>query len=488
MSDERFCLASCEHCEQHIEFPADGIGMTVACPHCGNPTLLSEHEGNQPATQVEVGAGELQAAFAGAVPRSRISFFYQIGLLLVAVFMILLPVAYLAFVFLAAYGVYWYAVHALVLFSSLTGGFYGMILRVLLYVGPIVGGSVAVFFMFKPLLARRPKRMEPIQLNPAQHPRVYQFIAHASDVLRVPIPKRIDLDCELSASAGLRRGWLSFLGRDTVLTLGLPLVAGVNTRQLAVVVAHELGHCTQGLAMRLSYVINRVDGWLVRVVYERDTWDESFEEWANSVEDSRVSLIVACAGIAIWLSRQVLKVLMFTGHAVSCFLSRQMEFHADACSMAVAGSATVESALIRLRELYVLQGLAYDGLQQFWKHRHQLPDSLPDFLTDLEARVPAELYEHARLTLLNESAGLWATHPTAAQRIQKARQRAEPGVFQLERPARALFNDFQSTAKLVSARHYRSNLRLAVTPAMLKPVQDFFREDSQEKQFTIPGR
>ena len=38
--------------------------------------------------------------------------------------------------------------------------------------------------------ARPPKRAEPLELNPAQHPRVYQFIAHISEALRVPMPGR----------------------------------------------------------------------------------------------------------------------------------------------------------------------------------------------------------------------------------------------------------------------------------------------------------
>jgi Zn-dependent protease with chaperone function len=424
----------------------------------------------------EVTAGELKAALEGVLPRRRISVFYQAGLVLVAVFMVLLPLAYLAFAAFAAYCTYWYAVHAWVLFSGSPGGIHLVVFKAILYLGPIVGGIVAFFFMFKPLLARSPKRAEPIELNPAHHPRLYQFIAHLSDGLRVSMPKRIYLDCDLNASAGLRRGWMSFLGHDLVLTLGLPLIAGLNTRQFAAVVAHELGHCTQGLAMRLGFIIDSIDRWFLRVVYERDTWDEALDDWSNSTEDWRLSLVVACAHLAVWLSRKVLTLLMMLGHAASCFLSRQMEFHADACAMGVAGSGGLESLLIRLRELTVLEHLAYGALHQIWQKRHQLPDNVPDFLEQLERRVPAGFHDQTRQTLLNETAGFFATHPTACQRIQKARQRAQPGIFGLERPARALFNDFAGTARLVTGRHYRQTLRLAVTNPMLKPVTDFFQE------------
>lgn len=484
MGDASFSIASCENCGQHIEFPAEGTGLRVACPHCSSETTLMPGESAALSASDEITASELKDALSGTLPRSSISVFYQAGLLLVAFFMVLLPVVYLAFAALCAYGVYWYADHARVLLSSLAGGIYVLIFRVILYIGPLLGGTVAVFFMFKPLLARAPKRAQAIELNPAQHPRLYQFIAHLADLLRVPLPRRIYLDCELNASAGFRGGWLSVLSRDLALTLGLPLVAGLNTRQFAAVVAHELGHCTQSFAMRLGFVINRIDRWFVRVVYERDTWDDAFEEWVNSVEDWRLSLIMACAGFAVWLSRRVLALLMWTGHAASCFLSRQMEFHADCCAMAVAGSTGLESLLLRLREQSIIERLGYGLLLQIWQKRHQMPESLPDFLQGFEQRLPADFHEKARLTLLNEKAGLFATHPTAAQRIQRARRRAEAGLFEMEKPARALFNDFQAASRLVTGRHYRQNMRLAVTNPMLKPAEDFFQDSTR----TVPAQ
>jgi Zn-dependent protease with chaperone function len=476
MSDQGFLLATCHHCGQNIEFPEQGVGVAISCPHCAREIIL-ENVSLEPIDgqeQIEITAGELKAAMTGTVSRRRVSVFYQLGLLIVAIFMVLLPVTYLAFVGCVAYATYWYGVHAIALFSGITGGIYGLIIKVLLYLGPLVGGIIAVFFMFKPILARPRKSAEPVELNPAQHPRLYQFIAHLSDSLQVPIPNRIYLDCELNASVGFRRGLLSFLGRDLVLNLGLPLVAGLNTRQLAAVVSHELGHCTQAFAMRLGYLIDRIDRWFMRVVYERDTWDDSFEEWANSVEDWRLSIIVACAGLAVWLSRKVLSLLLHIGHAASCFLSRQMEYHADSCAVEVVGSAGVESSMLRFREQAVLQGLAIDGLAQFWQKRRQLPDSLPDFLEQLENRLPPTFQEQARMTLLNETSGWFATHPTPVQRIQKSRKQGAAGIFTMERPSRLLFNDFPGTAQIVTSIHYRQNLQLPVTDRMLKPANEFF--------------
>ena len=80
---------------------------------------------------------------------------------------------------------------------------------------------------------------------------------------------------------------------------------------------------------------------------------------------------------AVWCSRRILAVLLVIGHAVSCFLSRQMEYHADACASSVAGSAGTESMLLRFREQAVLHQVAMNGLSQIWKQRHKLPENLP---------------------------------------------------------------------------------------------------------------
>ncbi len=479
MGDEKLIRGLCQQCAQPIEFPEEGFGTSVACPHCGQTTVLCEETILMQSAET-LSAGELKAAFANAVPRPRISVFYQLALFLVAVFMIILPMIYVGLVASAICGVCWYAVHAKVLFSSYSGGAYVFVFKLVAYFGPLFGGMVAIIFMVKPLFARSPKRPEALTLNPAIEPKLFQFIAHVCDLFSAPMPKRIDLNCELNASASFRRGWSSVLGNDLVLTIGLPLVAGMDIRQFAAVLAHEFGHFTQGTAMRFGYIINRIDRWFMRVVYDRDSWDEALDDWSNSVEDSRLTIILWCAHLAVWFSRLILKLLMLCGHAASCFLSRQMEFHADSCAIEVSGSEKFETMLIRLREQSVLHSLAYQGFRRFWEKNHQVPDNIPEYLIKLEKQMPANFHEQARNTLLNETAGLWATHPTAAQRIQKCRQQESAGIFQLELPASVLFSDFIGTSRTVTYMHYAESMRLPVTPAMVKPVGAFLTETTAE--------
>jgi hypothetical protein len=48
---ENFAKCACQHCGGHIEFPIEGVGQRIPCPHCGLPTLLTR------AAPVEIGGG-----------------------------------------------------------------------------------------------------------------------------------------------------------------------------------------------------------------------------------------------------------------------------------------------------------------------------------------------------------------------------------------------------------------------------------------------
>ena len=192
----------------------------------------------------------LLQALNGSIKRPRVSIFYQLGMFVVTGAMILLPLIYIALIGLTGWGVYWYATRAggaLFGGGNFTHSGRGMILLLFLYACPLFIGVVMVLFMIKPLFAGRPARAQPYALNPGAEPLLYEFIAKVCTLVGAPFPKRIDLDCQLNASAGFRRGWLSLFGNDLVLTIGLPLVAGMNMREFAGVQAHEFGHFTQTL-------------------------------------------------------------------------------------------------------------------------------------------------------------------------------------------------------------------------------------------------
>src|SRR5947209_3938244 len=119
MNEELLAKCSCSQCGNHIQFPIDAANAVVDCPHCNQKTQLTLTA--PPASADKPTAAEILAAFTGPIPPTRVSFLYQVGLVLVTVVMMILPVIYVAMVATAAWAVWLYAVHAKSLLTSTHG-------------------------------------------------------------------------------------------------------------------------------------------------------------------------------------------------------------------------------------------------------------------------------------------------------------------------------------------------------------------------------
>ncbi len=123
------------------------------------------------------------------------------------------------------------------------------------------------------------------------------------------------------------------------------------------VLAHELGHFAHGGAMRLSYLIQSMIRFMLRVVHERDGFDETLIELGQfraflhpgvTAGATLFSLFFQGVRFFPWLARCLLKGLAWVSLAASGALLREMEYDADRHEARVAGSATFEACSSRL--------------------------------------------------------------------------------------------------------------------------------------------
>lgn len=467
MDEQRYAKCSCQHCGTHIEFPVAAAGRSVACPHCQEPTELIPPA---PPAADRPTAAQVVGAFRGSLVRPRATLGYHAGLLLVTAMMILLPLIYLGLVAALIWGMDYFAVHYRFLVASVQGEPRWYLLKLLAYAGPLFIGGVLVLFMVKPLFARRASQPEPMILNPASEPTLFALVAKICDLVGAPMPGQIQLDCHLNASASFKAGGGNLFGRQTVLTIGLPLVAGVNMQEFAGIIAHEFGHLTQGFGMRLSYVIRSINEWFARVAYERDTWDVWLDAWAEEVDDWRTMIVTYATRLAVWFSRALLKVLMHAGHGVSCFLMRQMEYNADDYMIKVAGTVTFEQTAKRLVLLGEASQQSYRTMRATWDSSRHLPDNFPAFLARMEQQLTPEQHRQAAERMTVARSGIFDTHPSVGDRLKRAKRANAPGIFRLAGAATLLFTDFDTAAKAATMRHYRDELGLPCDKASLQPA------------------
>jgi Zn-dependent protease with chaperone function len=420
-------------------------------------------------------SGSPLEAFKGPVARTRTGPLYSAGLAIVAFAMVLLPLLYLGLIAFTVWAVLWHLKNDTWIFDGPSGraGFS----QFLMYLGPAVVGGILVFFMVKPFFAAKAKKPEPITLDPEQEPLLFAFVQKICGLVGATAPCRIDVDCEVNASASLRRGLWS---KDLVLTIGLPLASGLDMRQFGGVLAHEFGHFAQGAGMRLTYIIRKISFWFARVVFERDAWDLKLEQYAKS-GDWRVRIMLHAGRGCVWVSRRILWVLMHAGQAISCFMLRQMEYDADSYEAKLAGSDAFESTASRLRVLAVATQVAYEDVRQSWASS-RLPENLPLLINHKAGSLPAEVQQKLSTSAASEKTGWFNTHPCDADRNRAARRLNQPGVFRLTEPASRLFSDFAELSKRVTRHQYEKHFELEFTEQNLMPAEEILRESAASAQ------
>src|SRR6185437_1952057 len=395
---------------------------------------------------------QILGAFQGQLEPMPVPFRYRLGIALVWVVMILLPACYAGLIALVVGLLGLHAVYSVRLFGVVRGGRSGVV-ALLLYLGPLAAGAILVFFMVKPFFAKPAKRFKPRSLDRRGDPLLFAFVERLCDVVGAPYPTRIDVDCQVNASASFRRGLWSLFSDDLVLTLGLPLAAGLDLRQFAGVLAHEFGHFSQGTAMRFSFLVRSISFWFTRVVYERDAWDVQLIVWSRQL-DIRLGLIVYLARGCIWLTRKALWVLMMLGHLVSGFLLRQMEFDADRYEARLAGSDCFARTARQLALLDTATRGAFADLDEF-RREGRLADDLPRLIAANAEQLPPNILAQIDERLVEHETGLFDTHPCDRDRIANARALHAPGLFHRQSPATVLFGDFAALCRTSTFDFYR---------------------------------
>jgi Zn-dependent protease with chaperone function len=377
---------------------------------------------------------------------------YVAHLFLVTLCCLLVPMLYLALVAAFGYGLGWYLWHVHEFTGTHVHGFWPLFL---LYIVPGASGGILLLFLARPMFAgnRRPGRH--LQLEPDEEPRLVRAIETLARAIGIRPPVALQLSNEVNASVHFENGWAGFFSGRKVLTLGLPLAAGLSSRQLLGVLAHEFGHFAQRFGMRCSFLINHVNAWLYQRAHQPDPWDERLERWAAENDEAPIRLIVFCARTGIAGSRLLLAGLFQLSFRLSRSLSRQMEFDADRYEALLAGSECFGDTALRLRALARAFRETDQRNAASWRE-HKLLRDMPQAVA-----AQADGYDAATLAQLQRQLGsgitrYWDTHPADLERVRHAQSLQSPGLFHDERPATALFDRFSRHSEDATRAYYHA--------------------------------
>ncbi len=426
---------------------------------------------SNPAGRERPSGAQLAMAFDGRLAVPKLTWSYRLSVAAVLGAMLTLPVVYLAIIVGTGLGVIWYADHAAPMMTIVRPGRATLVLGVL-YVSPILAGSLLILFMVLPLFSRRPKGDRPMWVSRAEEPLLYAYVDKLCDTMRAPRPVRIDVTAAANASAHIDNGLFGVVNRKLVLTIGLPLVRSMDLRHFTGVVAHELGHFSQGLSMRFSYAATRINMAFFRLAYVPSRVDVWVISIARSDTHWMFSVMALFCQAALNLTRLLLKGMALASHSLSMRLSRQAEFDADRRAAGIVGGDVLGEVLQNLPFVTAGSTKAIQRAQAGWVKR-ALPDDLVAVTHLYTKAMSADEKQKLVGTLLAEDARWFDTHPPLFQRVAKLKYPPVEGVLRLNAPARCLFGDFDELCKLATISFYNSALGAHLQPEHLMPLAEF---------------
>lgn len=376
---------------------------------------------------------------------------YRFGIALVCVFMLALPFLYLGTI------------------------------TVLAVFMPCVMLPLLVLLIIKPLFSGRADPTGQRELDRDDEPLLFDFVDRICEAVNAPYPKQINIDSQVNASASFRRGVLSMFGNDLRLTIGMPLIAGLNTRQVAGVLAHEFGHFSQGAGMRVTYVIRFVSMWFTRIVYERDQMDA----WLESLSElpAPINLFFLLIRGLVWVCRGVMWCFMMLGHLVAGYMLRQMEFDADRHEARLSGSLCFAQTARKLIHMGAAHQGAIADLQEFYREG-RLADNLPRLIIANVDQLDAKAKKKIHKVVSKIETGIFDTHPCDRDRVARVKEENTNGIFRLEKPAEQLFRRYDYQARAVTWDMYVEIFGRELKKRDIHPVEQLLvRQRHQQENY-----
>ncbi len=402
---------------------------------------------------------------------------YRFGMFLVACMMIAMVIVYLLMVVGAGLLAIWYIKFGIdSLHNAQPSG--ELVFLFLLYFIPLIVAAPILFALLRPLFGRFDRDERVRTLTRQSDPLLYAFVERIAVAVGAPMPSRINVDTDVNASAAFQTGLFNPSRNELVLTLGLSLIVGLNTRQFAGVLAHELGHFTQQSSIRLTSLVIRVSGWFAQVADSED-WDYKLSRLARGL--GGLSLAVHAIRLAMKIPQWILRGLLMLTYLVCGYMFRQREFDADRFETRVGGSVCFESTTRRIEVLSVSYRRAIDDLQ-YGHGEGRLGDNLPLLVLSNAKQLPKKIHKALRKHVDESKTGVFDSHPCPRERIENAWLEKSTGIYQVEYPAHLLFSNFLGLARNATWDFYRGIFGPKFKQSEMHPIGDLLERIEQEEQ------
>lgn len=257
-----------------------------------------------------------------------------------------------------------------------SGRIYGR--AVVLLIGAIVVAGICVKVVLEPLFKIFEKRKnDGKEIKRADYPELFALVDEVVEKVDCLQPKHVYLSDECNAYVNYPSMWgYIFHGRQN-LTIGIPLLFGMNKTEFKSILSHEFGHFTQK-----SVSVNRVANLSEFLCGSIAQSQEALEKVDDDTYEAKARVFARIA-TRIML-KQYHKVAPLNG-----VLSRAQEYDADKPSYEVVGTNGSLSALCKIQDLSARWDSSF--IHWMWDRitERRAPENVRDLFQKLSASIDA---------------------------------------------------------------------------------------------------
>ena len=343
-----------------------------------------------------------------------------------------------------------------------------MALAALLSAVMLVGGTAVILLLAKPLLGVV-RRKEPVfELSKEAEPEFFNFVAEIAALVGASPPTKILVNNGAMLTVRRVWSWHGIKNRNRQLTVGLALLAGLNSRQLAALLAQALYPWRPGFASVLGRILDGNIRWLHRAGYESDLVDRKLRQWQHRFT-GMAPLLQKLATFASWSAKPAIWRLAF-----SRFLSRRLLHrliaNSDIAARQVAGNHELRAAMEQSRLLAFAAQNTLPELQKLWNEKGELPDNIATAVVARASHYPAQI--RLQLNTMQERRLIeqGAFKPSDVQRIILANSIQDKGQYDISAPCSVFFLRLEKLMNIMTIRYYHMHLHIPVTTNKLVRV------------------
>ncbi|MBL4867430.1 MAG: hypothetical protein JKY67_13775 [Pseudomonadales bacterium] len=386
------------------------------------------------------------------------------SLYLAAPLIILLPILYLFIIIASIAMLSWHAQENIIFLTQKNTFLYES-LYALLYFSPIIIGIFVIFILAKPLFSNAENHFNSSIIVNKNNSLFLSYINKIADKIGAPNPIQVRLTLEPIIELSVIDGFTGLHKNQFRLSIGLPIIAQVNSQQLTSLITREFAFYGGHTSKRAIWVIRSIRRWFYRASTQPDSFDILLKNLKKTHKAKLSQWLLTEAQSIANLTQKTLNVFSRLANWIARPLLHKLYFRADDINNAFCGIDAVRKGEAHLHFLEC-------GFERFQKTLKSL-----DVASDKD--LVRTIVNHAKdvANEQNKLAGDPRTRTTPNDvdvprwnsRIKRLESSDTSVLYQQKYPAKCLLPNFQALSLNITTDFYNTRYSITSCPTDLNP-------------------